>query len=315
MTPGRSRPQAPVEPGDGELRPVGTAKRSALLVGVVIIPIAALLAAVPAAWGWGLTFRDVILAAFMYAIGICGITLGYHRLFTHRAFKTGRTVRIMLAVAGGLALEGSVAHWVAEHRRHHKYADAPGDPHSPWRYGDSGWALLKGLAYAQVGWFWSNRERADFRHWAPDVLADPDLRALCRVYPLIALASWLLPPLAAGLWAGSWHAAFTAFFWASLVRYALVHHATWSVNSVAHAFGTTAFSTRDQSRNVPWVALVTLGEGWHNYHHADPSSARHGVLPGQLDPTARLIRLLERSGLAWEVRWPTAERVAARRIG
>ncbi|MFJ2766568.1 acyl-CoA desaturase [Streptomyces sp. NPDC087300] len=314
MTPARPRLRAASEPGEGELRPVRAAKRSALLIGVIITPLAALLAAVPVAWGWGVTFRDLVLTAVMYVIGICGITLGYHRLFTHRSFKAGRVLRIVLALAGGCALEGSVVHWVAEHRRHHRYADAPGDPHSPWLYGESGWALLRGLAHAQVGWFWSNRERADFDHWAPDVLADSDLRALCRFYPLIALASWLLPPLAAGLWAGSWQAAFTAFFWASLVRYALVHHATWAVNSVAHTFGTTAFVTRDQSRNVPWVALLTLGEGWHNYHHADPTSARHGVLPGQLDPTARLIRVLEWAGLVRDVRWPTAERIAARRL-
>ncbi|MBW8485432.1 acyl-CoA desaturase [Actinomadura parmotrematis] len=304
------RETAPTPPPRGTL-PVTAARRGAYLVTLVVLPFAALAAAVPVCWGRGLGARDAVLAAVMYAVSIFGITIGYHRLFTHRSFKCGRPLRAALAVAGGLALEGPVSLWAAEHRRHHKYADRPGDPHSPWRYGDGGAALLRGLLHAQVGWFFTAGRRSDRRHWAPDLLADPDVRRADACYPLTAAASFLLPAAAGGLWAGSWAGFWTALFWAGAVRYAVVHHVTWSVNSIAHTFGDRHFATRDRSSDVRWVAYLTFGEGWHNWHHAEPTCARHGVLPGQPDPSARLIGLFERFGWAHDVRWPDPGRVEA----
>ncbi len=279
---------------------------------IVVLPLLALAAAVPMAWGRGVGWRDLVIAAVMYAVCIFGISVGYHRLLTHRSFRCARPLRIALALAGGLALEGPASLWAAEHRRHHKYADRPGDPHSPWAYGDRGLALLRGLWHAQIGWFYTERRRSNRRHWVPDLLDDPDIHRVDAAYPAVAAASFLLPAAAGGLWTMSWTGALTALFWGGLVRYAVVHHVTWSVNSIAHGFGHRDFETRDRSTNVGWVAMITFGEGWHNWHHADPACARHGVGARQFDASALLIRGFERAGWAYDVRWPDPAKVAAR---
>ncbi|MFV2173214.1 acyl-CoA desaturase [Actinomadura sp. LOL_016] len=293
---------------------ISTTRRGAYLVVLVVLPLAALAAGVAVAWGRGIGPRDAVIALVMYVISIYGISVGYHRLFTHRSFKCRRPLRIGLALAGGLAVEGPVTLWAAEHRRHHKYADRPGDPHSPWAYGESGRGLARGLLHAQIGWFYTARRRSDRRHWVPDLLADPVVRRMDAAYPGVVVLSFVLPAAAGGLWSWSWAGMWTALFWGGLVRYAVVHHVTWSVNSLAHAFGGRDFRTRDRSTNLPIVAYLTLGEGWHNWHHADPTSARHGVLRGHLDPSARLIRLFEQAGWAYDVRWPDPSRLAARRL-
>ncbi|MCX4765912.1 acyl-CoA desaturase [Streptomyces sp. NBC_01275] len=294
--------------------PVSLPLRTGYLAMLVVLPLVVLAAAVPFAWGWGVHGRDMVLAIGMYAISIMGISAGYHRHFTHLSFKARRPLRIALGIAGGLAMEGPVTMWVAEHRRHHQYSDRDGDPHSPWKYGTSRRALAKGLWHAQVGWFSSSPVRSNYPRYVPDLLADPDVRRLDRWYPAVAAFSLLLPPALSLAWTQDWRAAATAFFWASLVRYAVVHHVTWSVNSVAHAFGPRHYTSRDQSRDVRWVAALTFGEGWHNLHHADPNSARHGALKGQPDPTARLIALFERLGWVHDVRWPDERRLAAKRL-
>ncbi|MGA5553389.1 acyl-CoA desaturase [Streptomyces lavendulocolor] len=293
--------------------PVSGAEYTGYLVGIVVLPFVVLAAALPFAREWGASGLDLALGAVMYAISIAGISTGYHRHFTHQSFKAKRPLRIALALAGGMAVEGPVSLWVAEHRRHHQFSDREGDPHSPWAFGTGRRALLRGLWHAQIGWF-ARRRRADLAHYAPDILGDPDIARLDRWYWLTVSVSFALPPLVGGLWTMSWHGAATAFFWGSLVRYAVVHHVTWSVNSIAHAFGPQHYRSRDQSRDVRWVALLTFGEGWHNLHHADPTSARHGALRGQADPTAALIRLFERAGWAHDVRWPDRDRLATRML-
>ncbi|MER5863443.1 acyl-CoA desaturase [Kitasatospora sp. NPDC002040] len=293
--------------------PVSTPLRAGYLATLVVLPLLVLAVAVPALWGWGLHWRDVLLGAVMYAVSIMGITAGYHRHFTHLSFKARRPLRIALGLAGGLAMEGPVTLWVAEHRRHHQHSDQPGDPHSPWRYGTGRRALLKGMWHAQAGWFASSPVRSNYPRYVPDLLADPDVRRLDRWYPATMALSLLLPALVTLAWTRDWRATAATFFWAGLVRYAVVHHVTWSVNSVAHAFGDRNYRTRDQSRDIRWVALITFGEGWHNLHHADPVSARHGALAGQPDPTARLISWWERLGWVYDVRWPEPERIAAKR--
>ncbi|HEU5266560.1 MAG TPA: acyl-CoA desaturase [Jatrophihabitans sp.] len=298
---------------DGGPKPVfeGSKRRGEqfALYSFVVVPFLAFLAAVPIAWGWGLTWTDVILLLVFYNVSGLGITVGYHRLFTHGAFKANRPLRIALAVAGSMAIEGPVIRWVADHRRHHAYSDREGDPHSPWRYGDTTWALFKGLCYAHLGWMFdemhTNREK-----YTPDLLRDKDIRAVDKLFLVWVAFSMFAPAVIGGLVGGTWGAALSAFFWASLVRIFVLHHVTWSINSICHTIGERPFSARDKSTNFWPLAILSFGESWHNMHHADPTAARHGVLPGQLDISARVIWLFEKLGWATDVRWPKAERLA-----
>jgi stearoyl-CoA desaturase (Delta-9 desaturase) len=307
---------APGSRGGGEpvIDPVprGVAERIALAL-FIAVPFAALLAAVPIAWGWGLSWVDIALGTVMYVVTGLGITVGYHRYFTHGSFRTGRALKIALALAGSLAIEGPVIRWVADHRRHHAFSDREGDPHSPWRYGETVPALVKGLWHAHTGWLF-DREHTNERKYSPDLLGDPDIARISGAFRALVGVSMLLPPLLGGLLTWSWQGAVSALFWASLVRVALLHHVTWSINSICHALGRRPFASRDRAGNVWWLALLSFGESWHNLHHADPTCARHGVLPGQFDISARLIWLFERFGWATQVRWPKADRLAARRI-
>lgn len=288
-----------------------TAEQVALAL-FVVIPLLALVAAVPVAWGWGLTWRDIIIAAVMYGISGHGVTVGFHRLFTHNSFKAGRTLRVALAIAGNLAVQGPIVRWVADHRRHHQFSDRDGDPHSPWRYGTSLRALTKGMLWAHMGWLF-DREQTDVRKYAPDLLRDRAVVRVSRQFPFWVVVSLLAPALIGGLWSWSWQGALSAFFWAGVVRIGLLHHVTWSTNSICHAVGAQPFRSRDHAGNVSWLAIPSMGESWHNLHHADPTSARHGVLRGQIDSSARIIRIFEQMGWVWDVRWPSVERVTARR--
>ena len=282
------------------------------LAAFIIVPFAAVLASGVVLWGNGLSWRDVVLSFVFYAVSGHGITVGFHRYFTHGSFKAGRGLRVALAVAGSLAVEGPVTRWVADHRRHHAYSDKEGDPHSPWRYGETFPALCKGLWHAHIGWLF-DVEQTDQKRFAPDLLADRDVDRVNKLFPLWVLVSLGLPPLLGGLWAQSWEGALTAFFWAGVVRMAVLHHATWSINSICHTVGERPFRTRDRSTNVWPLALISMGESWHNLHHADPTAARHGVDRWQVDTSAELIRGLEKLGLATDVRWPSRARLDARR--
>jgi stearoyl-CoA desaturase (delta-9 desaturase) len=283
------------------------------LFAFITVPFLALLAAVPLAWGRGLGWLDVGIAVTSYVLTGLGITVGFHRLFTHGSFRAVRPVKIALAVAGSMAIEGPLIRWVAAHRRHHAFSDRDGDPHSPWRYGESIPALARGMFHAHVGWLF-DAEQTNPRKYAPDLLADRDLVRVSRAFlPLVAV-SVFLPPLVGGLVSWSWQGALSAFFWGSLVRISLLHHVTWSINSICHTIGEQPFRSRDHSGNVWWLAVLSFGESWHNLHHADPTCARHGVLRGQIDPSARVIWLLERLGWAHNVRWPRRERLADRLV-
>jgi stearoyl-CoA desaturase (delta-9 desaturase) len=290
-----------------------TFKERAAIALFIGVPFLAVLAAIPFAWGWGLGWHDVVIAAAMYLISGHGITVGYHRYFTHSSFKAVRPLRVALAIAGSLAAEGPVIRWVSDHRKHHRYSDKDGDPHSPWRYGSTIPALMKGLFYAHMGWLF-DIEQTDPRQYAPDLLNDKAIVKVSRSFVLLTVVSLLVPPLIGGLWAWSWQGAVTAFFWGSLVRIGLLHHVTWSINSICHAAGERTFKSRDKSGNVWWLAVLSMGESWHNLHHADPTSARHGVLRGQVDSSARIIWAFEKFGWVRDVRWPTPERIAARRV-
>jgi stearoyl-CoA desaturase (delta-9 desaturase) len=277
--------------------------------GFVLVPMVALVAAVPFAWGWGLDWVDVVLAvAFFYLTGL-GVTVGYHRHFTHSSFKAQRWLRIVLAVAGSMAVQGPPIIWVADHRRHHAFSDRDGDPHSPWLFGTSPVAIARGFWHAHLGWLF-DRDLTNKQRFAPDLLADKDIVRVSKLFWLSTIASLVLPALLGGLLAWSWWGALTGFFWAGLVRVAVLHHVTWSTNSICHMIGERPFAARDRSANVWPLAILSFGESWHNLHHADPTCARHGVGRGQIDTSARLIWLFERFGWVREVRWPTPQRLA-----
>jgi stearoyl-CoA desaturase (delta-9 desaturase) len=231
----------------------------------------------------------------------------------------GRALKISRAIAGAVAVEGSLMSWVSNHRRHHRHSDEAGDPHSPLSVGhDDGPAgvsrgtNLRGLFHAHVGWLFRS-ESADEQRFASDLLGDRDLRVVSRLFPLWALCGLGVPFLAGWAFAGTLAGALTALVWGGLVRIFLVHHVTWSVNSVCHAFGHRPFRTRDRSKNFAPLALLSLGESWHNSHHAFPTLARHGVDRGQLDITAACIRIWERLGWVHDLRWPCAAQLARRR--
>jgi stearoyl-CoA desaturase (Delta-9 desaturase) len=299
-------------------RPAGTARpildgRRAVAPQIavyvfVIVPLLALLAAVPFAWGWGLGWTDVVLALVFYVISGLGITVGYHRYFTHGSFKANRPLRIALAVAGSLAMQGSVIDWVADHRRHHAFSDKEGDPHSPWLFGTGPAALARGFWHSHMGWLFE-RDQTNEQRFTPDLLADRDITRVDRLFIILSVATLLVPAVLGGLLTWSWWGALTAFFWAGLVRVALLHHVTWSINSICHMIGDQPFAARDHSRNVWPLAVLSFGESWHNLHHADPTCARHGVQRGQVDISARVIRIFEKVGWAHSVRWPTQRRL------
>jgi stearoyl-CoA desaturase (delta-9 desaturase) len=284
-----------------------------VLAVFIAVPFLAIAVAVPVAWGGWLGWTDVTIALVMYAVSGHGITVGFHRLFTHKSFKPNRVVKVALAIAGSLAVQGPVIRWVADHRKHHKFSDRDGDPHSPWRYGYDLKALSKGFMHAHMMWLF-NPEQTPQRKYAPDLMKDRDLVRISRQFPLWVAVSMLLPALAGGLVTWSWQGAVTAFFWGSLVRVGLLHHVTWSINSICHTIGERPFVSRDKSANVWWLAVPSMGESWHNLHHADPTCARHGVLRGQLDSSARLIWGLEMLGWVYDVRWPVKERISAKLV-
>jgi len=278
-------------------------------IGIFIfLPLVAVVLAIPVAWGGFLSWVDVALVVVFYAISAFGVTLGYHRHFTHGSFKANRPLKIALALAGSMSLQGSLAQWVADHRKHHKFSDEVGDPHSPWRYGTSKRAVAKGLVYAHMMWIFSE-DQTSIDAYAPDIKNDKDLQRITRAFPLVDAVSLLLPAILGGLLTQSWLGFFTALFWAGLVRIALVPHITGSINSICHVFGNRPFNSRDLSSNVWWLAIPSFGESWHNLHHAEPTAARHGVFKGQLDLSAASIRAMEKLGWATDVRWPKVERL------
>jgi len=270
----------------------------------VFLPPLGIAVAIPLLWGSLLRTSDVAIAAAMYLITGFGITIGYHRLLTHRAFATHRAVERGLALAGALALQGSPSDWVADHRKHHAHTDHEGDPHSPHvRHGSGVRGALRGLWHAHVAWLWRTQGEADARKYAPELLEDPFIRTLHRRYYLPVVATFALPLLLGLAVTGTWRGGLSALLWAGLVRIFLLHHITWSVNSVCHFFGRRRFATDDYSTNVLWLALPSLGEAWHHNHHAFARSAFHGLKRWEaiLDPTGWVIRAMRRAGLAWNV--------------
>ena len=271
-------------------------------IGAVVIPFAATILAAIFAWGTFLHVRDIVIFAVLYFVSAFGVTIGFHRHLTHRAFDTFKPIHYALAVMGSLAVEGPVLAWVADHRKHHAFSDEDGDPHSPHvGHGTGVMAVFRGLYHAHIGWLFESNGRAEKRRYCPDLCADRTMRRIHGAFPWLVAATLLVPFAAGWAWGGTLSDGAEALLWAGLVRIFLVHHVTWSINSVCHFFGQQRFETGDESRNVFWLALPSLGEAWHHNHHAFPRSAYHGLRWYELDPSGWIIFTMAKLGLAWNV--------------
>jgi stearoyl-CoA desaturase (Delta-9 desaturase) len=285
-----------------DVEPLGHERRDRIITGVVtIVPFLALGAAAWQVWGESLRFSDLVVFGMFYVATGLGITVGFHRHFTHRSFKTTPAIRAILAVLGSAAVEGPVISWVADHRKHHAFADREGDPHSPHGHGGGVRGMLAGLAHAHLGWLFIHTHRGKRTRYAPDLLKDPIVRFIDRTFVL-----WVAAGLAAAFGlgvaiGGSVETGLTGLLWGGAVRMLVLHHVTYSINSLCHYFGRRRFATDDESRNLLWLALPSFGEAWHHNHHAFPTSARHGLRRFELDPSAWIIRLLEMTRLASDV--------------
>ena len=301
-----------------EIEPCANETADRIATGIVtIVPFLALGVAVWQAWESLLRWHDFVVFGVFYVLTGLGITVGFHRYFTHRSFKTNRFVRGTLAILGTAAIEGPITAWVADHRKHHAFSDQPGDPHSP--HVDHGGGLrgaLRGLAHAHLGWLFVHTQRGNKQRYAPDLVADPLIRFIDRT-TLLWIALGLAIPFGLGfLLGGTLTAALTGLLWGGAVRVLLIHHVTFSINSLCHFFGRRRFDTDDQSRNLLWLAPLSFGEAWHNNHHAFPTSAAHGMrwYERLLDPSAIVISALERTGLAWDVVRVSEERQAKKLV-
>jgi stearoyl-CoA desaturase (delta-9 desaturase) len=284
-------------------------------LGAVILPFVAFLLAIVLLWNTVVGWTDLALLAVMYVLTGFGITIGYHRMLTHRAFQTSKTVERIFAVLGSMAVQGPVISWVADHRKHHAHTDEEGDPHSP-HAGIAGGGLkgtLRGLFHAHIGWLLTEQGGAQRTKYAPDLMEDKGMRRINRNFEWFVALTLLIPFVAGWLLTGRFTGALTGLLWGGFVRIFLLHHVTWSINSICHFFGSRRFDVEDHSTNVFWLALPSLGEAWHHNHHAFPRSAVHGLRGWELDPSAGVIWVMEKLGLVWNVVRITPERQLAKR--
>jgi stearoyl-CoA desaturase (delta-9 desaturase) len=279
----------------------------------VVLPFVATLAAIGLLWNQAVGWSDLVILVAMYLVTALGITVGYHRMLTHRAFDTPAPLRYGLAIAGSMAVQGSVIAWVADHRKHHAFSDADGDPHSPHGHGPGVAGVMRGLFHAHVGWLLDGQGRADWNRYAGDLMDDPTMRRINRAFPALVGLSLAIPLAAGWVLTGSIAGALTGLLWGGFGRVFCVHHVSWSINSVCHFMGTRRFVTEDESRNVFWLAPLSLGESWHHNHHAFPRSAHHGLRWWEVDPSGALITAMERVGLARNVVRISPERQEERR--
>lgn len=280
------------------------------LIGV-LLPFIGLIAAIWLLWGIAFSWVYLVLLFVMYLISGLGITVGYHRFFTHKSFETPRFMQALLAIAGSMALEGSVLKWAAVHRSHHQHSDDDHDPHSPHTHGAGVWNAIRGMWHAHMGWLFRSHS-ISLQKYVVDLRRDRLIRTMSALFPLWVLLGLLIPAVLGGLLTWSWTGVLLGFIWGGLVRIFLVHHVTWSINSVCHIWGSRPFKSHDESRNNIVFGVLGLGEGWHNNHHAFPTSARHGLRWWQLDISYLTILAMSRVGLASKIRVPSPARVAAK---
>jgi len=279
----------------------------------IVLPFVGLIAAIVLLWDRMVGPTELAILTVGYLLTGVGITVGYHRLFTHRSFETYRPVRYTFAVLGQMAVEGDVVAWVSDHRKHHQFSDQEGDPHSPHAgYGDGVKGALQGLWHAHTGWLFSESGRADQSRYAKDLLRDTGLRVIARLFLPLVIVSLIVPALVGWALIGGWYGFFAGLFWGGAVRIFLLHHVTFSINSICHFWGRRRFASRDESRNVWWLSWLSFGESWHNNHHAFPTSAFHGLRKKEIDPGGWVIWALEKVGLAWGVVRIPAEKQAGK---
>jgi len=293
----------PELPGVDDVEPCENETRDRLITGAVtVLPVLCLLIVGWQVWGQWLGWNDIFVFLIMYVLTALGITVGFHRMLTHRAFKTTPLVRGTLTVLGSAAIEGPVISWVADHRKHHAFSDRPGDPHSPHvDHGSGVRGALRGLLHAHVGWLFFHTTRGRRSRYAPDLIADPVVSAVDRRFVACVVGGLVAPFLLGWAFGGTLRDGLTGMLWGGAVRVLVLHHATYSINSLCHFFGRRRFATKDESRNLMWLAPLTMGEAWHNNHHAFPTSAAHGLRRWEIDPSAWVITALEKLGLAWDV--------------
>jgi stearoyl-CoA desaturase (delta-9 desaturase) len=285
------------------------AERIANMIGVVV-PFLGLIAAIVLLWQSWVDWIDLGIMAGLYLLYGMGITVGYHRLLTHRAFQTHKPVEYGFAVLGSMGLQGGVLDWVADHRKHHAHTDQEGDPHSPHVGHGEG---LSGLWHAHTGWLFETHGQADWKKYARELYEDRGMKKINRMFPMFALASLLVPATLGFVLHGfSAEGALRGLVWGGLVRAFFLHHITWSINSVCHYFGRRRFDVEDHSTNVAWLALPSLGEAWHHNHHAFPRSANHGLRWWEVDVSGLIIGAMQRVGLAWNVVRISPERQQAK---
>ena len=282
-------------------------------VAIVVLPLLGTAAAVALATQVGIRPLDVVLLVLMYVITILGISVGYHRLFTHRSFKANLPVRVMLGIWGSIAGQGSLSYWVSNHRRHHQNADKAGDLHSPYVDSERHLGKVEGFWHAHMGWTFNHRFSNPLR-FARDLYRDPALARVNQLYLLWVFLGVAIPAALGGILSASWMGALTGFLWGGPVRLLLTYHSTNAIDSVNHIFGRKPHHTGDEARNNVWIVLPTLGEGWHNNHHALPTSALFGFRWWQIDPGGMLIRLLESLGWVWDVNRPTATEIRDKQV-
>ncbi len=300
-----------------DIQPTQNEKLDRFLTGAVtVIPFLALIFVGFQAWNRSLHWSDLVVFLVMYVATGLGVTIGFHRMLTHRSFETSRGLKALFAILGSAAIEGPVISWVADHRKHHAFTDREGDPHSPHvDHGQGVSGALKGLFHAHVGWLFMHDQRAAKDRYARDLVSDPVISWVSRTFFLWVLVGLLVPFGLGWLIGGSLHRGFTGLLWGGAVRMLVLHHVTYSINSLCHVFGSRRFETDDHSRNLLWLTPLAFGENFHNNHHAFPTSARHGLGPRQFDSSAAVIGLLERAGLVWDVKRPTAAQQAGKLIG
>jgi stearoyl-CoA desaturase (delta-9 desaturase) len=305
-----------VAPTADDVQPVENERLDRFLTGsITAIPFIALFVVGWQLWNDALRWSDLVVFAICYVLTGLGVTVGFHRHLTHRAFKAKPWVRGTLAALGSAAIEGPVIAWVADHRKHHAFADVEGDPHSPHvDHGHGVKGALKGLLHAHVGWLFIHTHRGNKQRYAPDLMRDPLIRWIDRTFVLWVFVGLAVPFGLGYLIGGSWETALTGLLWGGAVRMLVVHHVTYSINSLCHFFGAKAFDTGDESRNLFWLAPFTFGEAWHNNHHAFPTSYEHGMRRWQLDPSRFVIRALEKMGLVWDVVRISPERQARKAL-
>ena len=308
-------PSTPAPTADGSVRTDsgGTMLKLKMVnLVAVVLPFLGFLTAMVLLWGIAFNWTYLFIFAGMYVLSAGGITIGFHRLFTHRSFKTSKPVVAILAACGSMAVEGPVLQWVADHRRHHQHSDEDGDPHSPHLHEGGIKEAFKGMWHAHVGWMLRPQLKGAARYIG-DLRKDKLVRRMSKLFPHLVLAGLLIPAVLGGLLTWSWMGVLLGFLWGGLARIFLVHHVTWSINSVCHIWGYQSYDTHDHSKNNPVMGVLAMGEGWHNNHHAFPTSARHGLRWWEFDLSYIIIWTMSKVGLAYDVRTPSKERIMAKR--